>query len=63
MSNFLGAVQILEATVKNVAYNNKSKLFLHIYIFFRTFAAQMKICRHINIALLLFRVQEKSLRN
>ena len=24
---------------KNVAYGNKSKLFLHIYIFFRTFAA------------------------
>ena len=30
---------ILEDTVKNVAYGNKSKLFLHIYIFFRTFAA------------------------
>ena len=28
----------LEATIKNIAYGNKSELFLHIYIFFRTFA-------------------------
>ena len=36
-STFEGTL-ILEATAKNIAYDNKSKLFLHIYIFFRTFA-------------------------
>ena len=29
---------ILEATAKNVAYDNKNEFFLHIYIFFSTFA-------------------------
>jgi hypothetical protein len=41
----------------------KKRYHLHISYKSCTFAAQTKVCRHINIALLLFRVQEKSLRN
>ena len=36
----------LEATIKNVDYGNKRELFLHIYIFFTTFAIVYQLSTH-----------------
>ena len=33
---------ILEATAKNVAYDNKNEFFLHIYFFFSTFVGELE---------------------